>query len=699
MSSNLITCFFGLIIICYSATYSLTAKITVMPDTLLEVGQEIVFSAEQSVNVAIPQQAHYAWDFGDGYCLKQGCPGSRDMYDGPNCLHIFMKSGTFKVKLLITEMEGNKDSTSVNIHVSGDAPMTGFEAWHAPYYCRIRQFIYVQIPEEITKVEANGLKVTISNKNAFSKVLIDKTGLKKEEKFLFNNSELLKGDYSILFELLDASKKTTSYIKEMFSKPYDGIPPKTGIDEYNSLYRNGKPFFPVTPWIKNAETFKDWAYQYINSTYVVGYYEKHSAANWLDYLNHCQEYSLPAIGPERWEGRASQNLERNSYIQKLMEYVTTAKDHPMLFMWMWKDEPDLGSQSEEIPTSVLASWTYASHVLDPQHPVCTNQYGYNYLPYYTGLGSQFDYLSSDKYFGGKKYFSFDVGGFDIYPLEKANHASLNSRRIMSEYVTAIDTYLSKNYNLIPSMSFVEVQDTKEAPTPAPTPSQIVMEAWLNVVHGIKGINWFHEFGATPESGFMGMSRFYSQIAIFAPAVLAPPRDEVKVTDDANDPSKRVDLLARKYGKDSDTALYIFAIRLTEPDSSQYNPQFNEPDSIQVTFTVEGFSGSTVEVENKSKQLQITGGKFTDWFKKYDICIYRIGPKLLEKPLNAIRPLKEMKQKDITKMKKLPQSLYRIDGKKLDGGNQYLNRSARKNLPCGIYLILDSRQKTNRVFIP
>lgn len=604
-----------------TSVLAFTPRIEILPDTIVEVGDEVYFCASGTTGLIDSFKAVYEWDFGNGKSMKRGYPQSYSANTGPNCIQYFMEPGTFTVRLIITDTDGSIDTAKKVIQVLGETLIEGFELWRASYHGRIAQYVYAQVPESIRSDSGNRFRVRIIKDRKDTTKIVERSPIKAEERFLLENGKLSAGNYELLVELLTLQGKRISYIKEKFSKNYDGIP-KVGINEHNAICINGAPFFPVTPFIKNKTDLPIWANKYINSAYGVGYYETQNITNWTDYLNVASTCGIKVIGPLRWEGKAPKGYSRNADIEKLGECVETTKDHNGLMMWMWDDEPNMGGRELLIPAPVMAAWTKKSHLLDQQHPVTTNLYGYSYLPYYDDNGTSYDYLNNADIFGGKKHNLFDVIGFDIYPLQRADHASLTDRRVISEYVEALKLLQDRNYHLVPAMSFIEVQDTKESETPHPKPEQIVMEAWLNVVHGIKGISWFHFFGETPAENLAAMELFCSQITKYAKVVLGPASRK-SVVNNASVPNKRVDFIVRDVANGSDTTTYIFAVRLTEPDSGQYYIAAGEPEKIEVKFEVQGASG-TVFSELDKRQILVQNGTFVDTFGKCDVRIYRLG---------------------------------------------------------------------------
>ena len=83
----------SLFILSMSAGAVPVAKITILPDTVIEIGEVVYLSADQSANITNVAKATYEWDFGDGYALKNGFPNSESAHTGLCCTHIFMKPG------------------------------------------------------------------------------------------------------------------------------------------------------------------------------------------------------------------------------------------------------------------------------------------------------------------------------------------------------------------------------------------------------------------------------------------------------------------------------------------------------------------------------------------------------------------------------------------------------------------------------
>lgn len=489
----------------------------------------------------------------------------------------------------------------------------GFELWHADFHGHIAQYIYAQIPGQINKDPGNKLKVTVEGDQGYSKVILEKDNLKNEEKFLFRNSELPSGNYMFIAQLLDSENNILDGIKEKFAKPYDGIP-KVGINENNAICIDGKPFFPVFPFGLNYRKYGIWSVEgYINSMCATGW--PSDFKDWKFRLRRAESKKLSFIGPVVWKGLPGALIreggKRNADITLMQKYINQTKDRSNLLMWSWTDEPDLGG-SLHTTAPVVRSWAYQCHKLDPQHLVYSNFVGYGFgehtSEYNKMQKKEYCYLYNSYLFGGKRALTTDVYAFDYYPYEKSSDPGDYT---VADMAFAVDKIQELNYGLTPFIPWIEVCDINVDQDPPPTAAQCKHIIWINVVHGCKGIGWFNHFKEIGER-YPVMAEFVRQITELTPVVLGPEPDIV-VTHDADNPGSRVDFMVRK----DDTDIYIFAVRVTEPDESS-NP------TIHVTFTIkEGGSGQAI-VYDENRTVNITNGSFADSFAPNAVHIYRIS---------------------------------------------------------------------------
>ncbi|MDP2877520.1 MAG: PKD domain-containing protein, partial [Holophaga sp.] len=626
---------------------ALNPTFTVLPGLNLEVGEECLFNAEGTTysNADHLRGARYEWDFGDGTFLRYGYPSASSMMSGIATTHFFMRPGTFNATLTVKVFELYLDTQTERwevklpenllatetftrtITVTGEAPLAGFLLHRAPFQARLAQFITTKLPASITADATNRLVVTLTGDNGHTSTLLNKVGLVDGEKFLLEQRTLPAGNYRLVAELRSGTGQHLSQWVEKFAKPYAGIP-TWGINEWNAICLNGRPTFPVTPYMTDLgvmPTYK--ANGIINMLHTMGYYNTQNPAAWVDFLSKAKAQDWPVIGPGRgsYMARANGRFSRNVRLSELQQYIqASAADDSQIALWHWEDEPNMGGRNTKIPPSVLAAWSHITHRSDPTRAVSVNMYGYDYLPHYGTAGTEYDYINSAPYFGGKPSFFNDMLNMDVYPIGFRHHASLNKpdRGVVELWVESLENFRVRNLDLIPLSPFVEVCQLNDG-RPIPTSEEVLMEAWLAVVHEMKGVHWFDYF-IRDTIRFDAAKKFTDAMNRYGEIVLGPS-NVPQTTDTSNVRSNRVDTLTRRDG----TTTYLFAVRLTEPTPTATEEQIFEPDTITTTFTMPGMTTGTVEVINEAGAVQRTtamsGGTFTDAFEKCAIRIYRIKP--------------------------------------------------------------------------
>ena len=523
-----------------------------------------------------------------------------------------------------TPFNGVIDEVKIyNKALTKDEVSIGFELWHANFHTRIAQYIYVKIPGAITRDTANSLEMKVVGDNGYSVTLVNKASLQSEEKILLQNSTLPGGNYTLQATLRNAAGQVIESISERFAKPYTGIP-EVGIDENNAIRVNGELFFPVTPCgLRNFDVAPWAAGRYINMLAIQGFWGMTAApdytpAGWEEYLNLGKSYNFKSLGPTSWNGAEN---GRNADITIIENYVDSFKGNSATFGWLWRDEPELGGDNEYLPAEVLQAWTNRTHSLDSMHPVAINLVG-NWLesPYpswWWERSGYYLYLDNARRFG-KRSFVADIYAMDYYPIE---WAAPHSRGATMDMLTRhLDALRARNYNLVPCTSWVETCDINESdgavrsPTPwHPTPAQLKMLIWINVVHGMKGINWFPWHSGTPDANYPVMTTFVDQITRLTPVVLGP---EINPTVTVTAPGARIDTMVRTYrGK-----TYLFAVRVSELDTSGNTIGSN----VTATINIQGVVGTkTATVFDENRSLQVTAGSLQDTFAPAAVHIYEI----------------------------------------------------------------------------
>ncbi|HRZ27113.1 MAG TPA: PKD domain-containing protein, partial [Spirochaetota bacterium] len=511
-----------------------------------------------------------------------------------------------------------------------DEITTGFELRHADYHARYAQYLYVQVPGEMTVDPENTLVVTVGGDNGYEDELFRGDNLAAEERVLLDNSALPAGNYTVRAELRDGSGAILEALVERFSKPYDGAP-DVGVDENNAIRIKGELVFPVTPFgLRNYE-IDDWAAAgYVNMLHTQGFWGMNSAPvytadGWEEYLDTGFANRFRAIGPGGgwafYGEHYSNYLDRNADISIIEGYVNRLKDHEGMFAWNWRDEPELGGDDQYLPAEVVRAWTRRCHDLDPHHPTSVNLVGHwigaDYPSWAWSRSGNYLYMDNGGRFGRRTHVA-DILSMDYYPIE---WAAPHSRSATMDFLIEImDDFRERTGNLVPCMSAIETCDINEAdgdvrqPTPwHPTPPQLKMLAWLTVVHGMKGIIWFPWHSGTPDENYPVMAAFVEQIGELAPVVLGP---EIGPVVDVNASGERIETMARRY----DGATWLFAVRVNE-SAIGGGPTGG---TIAATITVEGVGNGTAYLfDEEGRTVPVTGGAIEDDFDPCEVHIYEI----------------------------------------------------------------------------
>jgi hypothetical protein len=492
------------------------------------------------------------------------------------------------------------ETTTVEITVTGEAPLSGFEIQRANYNNRSKQYLYIQIPAA-HRGTTTQLKVSLIGATTGTTVLLaPKENLAAEEILLFDQSSLAADHYVVQAELLDADDEqiTGGIWRDKFYKNYAGLP-SVYMDENNAFWVDGEINFPITSFLLDAPLMKTYRDDGgINTLHSQGYNPSgiYNSTTFGTYLDQGNALSLKVIGP----GRGNYTIDFSPYLGNswkrnhdpdiIKTYVQNNKNNPALFGWNWQDEVNLGGANDKIYPPTVAAWSYISKNEDPQHPIFNTMVGSDWSIYY-GVGlTTFDYLSSAWFFGGKKW-AQDVLTWDtypisqqLYPIQNINQTTFPDMGTYAVYLDAVDRSIANNKNLIPYIPALQPCGGK---TPIIISSdQVYLETWLNVIHGAKGITWFNYFSMSTYGRWDSMKRFADQIEDLKAVVLSTPPSRT-VTDTANPTNahsasydlNRVDTMIREDAN----YIYVFAARVTEPD----------PANSYVSVTLTGTPGTVI----------------------------------------------------------------------------------------------------------
>ncbi len=471
-----------------------------------------------------------------------------------------------------------------------------------------------------------------------STLIYEKKGdLQDEEIFVADYSSLRAGEHNLTVQLLNGTEKIVAKAEKNWTTLHDGIP-KVGINELNAICTDGTPFFPITSFMLNRSKFSNWPYpspldmaSCINTLYFEGYYPEHNIASWKDYIQSGYSQGWYVIGPGRWDGFDKQN-PRASDTNKLVEYVTATKDFPGLFGWVWDDEPNLGGRNKYNPAEIYRKWTELTHSYDTNHPVWVLYYGYQFThngsKYHTNRMKEYCYLFNEDRFG-KKTAIADIVSLDYYPYE---YATWHNWVSLEDYALALDRARKWNYDLFPIATCIESQDLHDPQkkghdkpcgsplrnnrgwTPGPDPVQLKNLIWVSVIHGVKAIQLFHYFCPIPKENVAVLQKFKKQIEKLTPVILGPEQSGISIAKMEHN-GGRVDIMVRE----NDHRFYIIAANLKEKKEN-------------VTFRIAGISdGTTVDVYDEDRKINIQKGSFSDSFEKLAVHIYIFPDDVKEVP--------------------------------------------------------------------
>lgn len=438
----------------------LTPNIAVTPATTVAVGQEVVFNAEGTTytpDQTLVRRGRYEWNFGDGYQYKHHVVNPTSTYStlhasGMAVSHYFMTPGTYTVTLTASVWStfstaadvypcdpagcgtcvgidctpDAKETTTVEITVTGKQPVTGFEIEHAPFYNRTKQYVYIQVPAAYRSASYT-LKLYVIETTSDPDVtteLLSKNNPGAEESYLLDHTALTAGKaYTLRAEILDGtSTRVTDGSKEGVFEAFFTTPsttPITTIDENNTFSFNGTKVFPIYYYLPQATEPEITIWKRgTNSWHTMQ--DQYTPANYGNFIDQYEavDSNMMAVGPGR--GKYAEDGEgtvypprhkENHILSSIADYVNAGKGKSSLFMIALQDEPNLGSDWQKALTPTLASWQYTANANDPDHPCQVGFVGSEWLQ--NAAASYNDYQGSAPLFGGKKWAPTTMG-YDVF---------------------------------------------------------------------------------------------------------------------------------------------------------------------------------------------------------------------------------------------------------------------------------------------
>ncbi len=258
----------------------------------------------------------------------------------------------------------------------------------------------------------------------------------------------------------------------------------------------------------------------------------------------------------------------------------------------------------------------AAHAKDTNHPVVLNHYGY-----YPRSAKPYLYPA----------ITADIHGFDIYPVifssgkaceDPAPHVPGNFQQCAPQfrhYFHVMDEFRRWDYGLSPWIPIIENgNEASRGRSASPTPAQFRMEAWLNIIHGAKGLAYWpaQDWGTVPRDILPEMGALAKTTAALKDAILGDVTARTVVSNRTVTGS-RVDAMVRQ----TPGYIWVFAARLTD-----FGEENAAPLTTQLTVSeMNGTQAATVYGEDRT--VQVVNGVLTDTFAPYAVHIYQIpyGP--------------------------------------------------------------------------
>ena len=347
---------------------------------------------------------------------------------------------------------------------------------------------------------------------------------------------------------------------------------------------------------------------------------------WLQVVGNADAYKAIGINTfvAQWDPITEDTYQqfKSKGLKLVVQQSSVALPHKSegtILAWMTEwDEPDNAQWNETTKTyDPCISTSTVLNACDSIKAVDST------LPLYLGLGqgvADIDYIgrgackantsmymvSNNGYCAGP-----DICAFDIYPVNNDNdtHDQL-------WYVPQGVDNLRNWDNNKPTWADIETTNISNTPDGQPTPEQMKSEIWMAIVHGAKGITYFcHIFAPSfIEAGTLtlpnictALTQVNGQITSLASVINSATTSGYASVNSSNG-SVPIDIMTKDYGGYK----YIFAAAMRLGTTTG-------------TFTVT--SGSNAEVIGESRNITISGGRFTDTFNDsnggYGYHLYKI----------------------------------------------------------------------------
>lgn len=301
--------------------------------------------------------------------------------------------------------------------------------------------------------------------------------------------------------VLRESNGNAKLVKEYrYAKNYSGNP-EYSIDEKNNFTTNGIPYFQLTPFILSSGSVASWASSNVINSLFGGDFSSNSFHGISNSIALAESLKLPFIAPLPMQNAIVKGSTNETTVSTITNLVYAFKDLNYVAGWSFIDEPELYNYTG----NDCYQWWQCQKRLDPSHINMLNLEGdvlSGSSDYRSRIANQFNY----------PFLSTDVISGDAYPYEYASQS-------LGEVAMIVQRGRAWNHDTIPVCAYVNSCDVHPTGLGPITPQQINCQAWLSVINGVKGLQWFQYFGDTTPSNLVKMAEFKSKVDAYTPWIL------------------------------------------------------------------------------------------------------------------------------------------------------------------------------------
>jgi len=344
-------------------------------------------------------------------------------------------------------------------------------------------------------------------------------------------------------------------------------------------------------------------------------------AVWLQDPRHAAAYKAAGINTyvAVWRGPDAGQLEAlKSAGMKLVchqnSFALSRREDETIIAWMHGDEPDNaqpirgGGYGPPIAADKIVEDYRKIKAADPTRPILLNLGQGVAWDNYVGRGVRTnhpeDYV---EYLKG-----CDLGSFDIYPVVHDKPAVAGKLQFVAQGVERLRKW-SNDEKLV--WNCIEASRI-DNPNAKATASQIRSEVWMSLIHGSRGLIYFvHQFKPNfIEASLLHDDELLKGVTAINKQILelAPVLNSATVKDGATATSSVADAPIGGMVKRHGGATYLFAAAMRDQ-------------AVKGSFAVKESKASQAEVLGEGRTVPMTGGRFDDEFRPYEIHLYKMVP--------------------------------------------------------------------------